>query len=319
MGFKVIEEEFGNYQIIKLMNSDTKEYVSILPDFGGMLNSMELLFNDELVPVLDDYKSAKELDDTLDSSFKGSNLFPFPNRIDSGKYTFEGKDYQLFVNFPDEDNAIHGLVFKQKFDVVDKEEDHNRATLTLQYSPNTDVQGYPFKYRVLFKYSFSAVSGLEITTEVENIDSCNIPIGLGWHPYIKLKSAVDNISFQFPGEESYEVNSKMIPTGKAIPYSEYNSAKVIGSDSFDTCFKVSTLKDKAEIILEDPLLEGGLKIWQETGKNKFNYLQVYTPDHRENIAIEPMTCMPDALNNKKGLIVSTPGELLTLSWGIQKK
>lgn len=319
MGFKIIEEKIGNYQIIKLMNSDTKEYVSILPDFGGMLNSMELLFDGELVSVLDDYKSAKELDDTLESSFKGSNLFPFPNRIDSGKYTFEGKEYQLFINFPQEDNAIHGLVFKQKFDIVSKNETSDKATLVLQYIPSSEVQGYPFKYKVSFTYTFSNISGLVITTKVENTDSCNIPIGHGWHPYIKLKSKVNDISFQFPGEESYEVNSKMIPTGTSIPYSEYNQSKIIGNDSFDTCFKVSSAKDKAEITLVDPLLKGGLHIWQETGINKFNYLQVYTPDNRETIAIEPMTCMPDALNNNNGLIGLVPGQLFSVSWGMQKK
>ena len=36
-------------------------------------------------------------------------LFPFPNRIRDGQFTFDGRDYQLPINGPNGKNAIHGF------------------------------------------------------------------------------------------------------------------------------------------------------------------------------------------------------------------
>ena len=64
-------------------------------------------------------------------------------------------------------------------------------------------------------------------------------------------------------------------------------------------------------------MDFGFTIWQETGKYKYNFLQVYTPPHRKSIAIEPMTCAPDAFNNKDGLIVLGPFESFYAVCGIK--
>jgi aldose 1-epimerase len=41
------------------------------------------------------------------------------------------------------------------------------------------------------------------------------------------------------------------------------------------------------------------------------------PDRRRRgLAIEPMTCAPDAFNSGEGLIVLAPGESLIERWGI---
>src|SRR5438067_7438461 len=37
-------------------------------------------------------------------------LFPFPNRVRGGRYTFEGRSYELDINEPARGNHIHGLV-----------------------------------------------------------------------------------------------------------------------------------------------------------------------------------------------------------------
>ncbi len=319
MRFKVIEEKFGKQQLIKLMDSDTKEYVSILPESGGMLNSLVLSLNDDkLISVLDGYKTEEELIETLESSFKGSNLFPFPNRINSGKYLFNDKEYQLFVNFPHEDNAIHGLIFKSRFIVSEKNESDTQSRVVLVYVPENEKQGYPFNYKLNIEYIFSATDGLTISTTVENTDSIEMPIGHGWHPYLKLQSKVDELSFEFPSSKSFEVNDKMIPTGVSNNYTEYNNLSRIGNDTFDTCFSLKIDSSIAKIKLHDPKLNAGIVLWQETGNNKYNFLQVYTPEHRNTIAIEPMTCMPNAFNNKQGLIILKPGDNVKLNCGITK-
>ncbi len=316
MRFKVLREKFGNQDLIKLLDSETNEYVSILPETGGMLNSLSLLVGNGLISVLDDYPTEEELVKTLDSSFKGSNLFPFPNRIDKGQYLFNENLYQLFVNFPHEDNAIHGLIFKTKFTVKEKYESDDRASLTLEYSPMESAQGFPFQYIITVEYILDRKHGLILNTTVKNTGTDEMPLGHGWHPYIKLLSKVDELQFEFASDKSFEVNEKMIPTGISTPFNEFSTLRTIGSSEFDTCFSIESKQEIAKTFVFDPAINSGITLWQETGKNKYNFLQVYTPEHRETIAIEPMTCLPNALNNKKGLILLKPGETANFQCGI---
>ena len=53
----------------------------------------------------------------------------------------------------------------------------------------------------------------------------------------------------------------------------------------------------------------------------FGWVQVFTPggfpDRGRAVAVEPMTCPPDALNSGLGLITVAPGESWTGSWGLR--
>jgi aldose 1-epimerase len=53
----------------------------------------------------------------------------------------------------------------------------------------------------------------------------------------------------------------------------------------------------------------------------FRFVQVYTLDEltdgQPGIAVEPMTCAPNAFNSGDGLVVLEPGGRWDGSWGIQ--
>jgi aldose 1-epimerase len=278
---------------------------------------MELLFNGQLVSVLDSYTSEKELLDTLNNSFKGSNLFPFPNRIDSGKFKFNGKEHKLPINFPQENNAIHGLIYNKKFKIICESVSNESASLELGYSSLGELEGYPYKFDLRVTYTF-AENGTEIRTSYKNSDEKHLPAGNGWHPYFALVDNVDELHFSFPSSNLYEVNNRMLPTGVTSDYIEFNEPAKINTANFDTCFFLTKEEGIAKTKLINKSKNSGLTIWQETGKNKFNFLQVYTPPHRKSIAIEPMTCLPNAFNNKNGYSILSPGEELSVSWGIAK-
>ena len=46
-----------------------------------------------------------------------------------------------------------------------------------------------------------------------------------------------------------------------------------------------------------------LNIWQESSRNKYNYLVLYTPPDRKSIAIEPITSNIDSFNSKEDVII----------------
>jgi aldose 1-epimerase len=63
---------------------------------------------------------------------------------------------------------------------------------------------------------------------------------------------------------------------------------------------------------------GGAQLWFD---ETYRYLQVFTPEDLVGgtpaVAIEPMTCAPDAFNSGHGLIVLAPGQSWSGSWGVQ--
>ena len=63
--------------------------------------------------------------------------------------------------------------------------------------------------------------------------------------------------------------------------------------------------------------KGSIRYWQETGPQKFNYMQVFMPPYGTSIALEPMTCNIDAFNNGDGLTNLAPGETLRAKAGVQ--
>ena len=64
----------------------------------------------------------------------------------------------------------------------------------------------------------------------------------------------------------------------------------------------------------------GVALWADPG---FGYLMVYTGDtlaelsrRRQAVAIEPMTCPPNALRTGKDLLVLQPGHEWSGRWGL---
>ncbi len=316
--FYITGEDFGSYSLYKLHDDKTREYVSIIPTLGGSINNLALRLNGRLVDVIDGYNSEDDIKKNLQTSFKGSNLFPFPNRIEGGKYKFKEQNYQLECNFQQENNAIHGLVFNQPFEVIAKEDGDIGCTLVLRYLTSEEKSGYPFINMIEIDYKWTEENQFECTTKITNLSDNSMPVGHGWHPYFMAGNVVvDNLHIQFPSQVILEVNEKGIPTGKQSEYQKFNSLSQLKNTKFDSCFLLKTDTGKADIIIENNKDNFKYNIWQETGIQKYNYLQVYTPPSRKSIAFEPMTCSPNAFNNGNGLIILAPHERIALSWGVK--
>jgi aldose 1-epimerase len=89
-----------------------------------------------------------------------------------------------------------------------------------------------------------------------------------------------------------------------LPIVNFNSPEIFGNTFLDNCFLVND-NDKPACILTNT--KTGLRLIINPGKS-YPYLQVYTPDHRNSIAIENLSAVPDAFNNKIGLTILNAGE-----------
>lgn len=119
-------------------------------------------------------------EDAMCRSARGQVLVPWPNRIEDGRYVFDGETYQLPLDQPPV--AMHGLVRWQSWRAVVRAEDRVELEHVLHPSP-----GYPFSLRVRVDYSLDA-DGLTVHTTAENVGDHALPLGVGHHPYIARRA-----------------------------------------------------------------------------------------------------------------------------------
>lgn len=314
--FKVIESSFGRYASHQLKNVETGEYVEIITEFGGMLNGFFIKNADDLVPILQGYKNEEELHKLFYSTFRGTKLSPFPNRIKGGSYSYNGTTFQMDINFPHEGNAIHGLVLSEPFKVSDSTEGEKGASITLSYAYQGKRQGYPFYYTIELEYVFEEQNILTTTTRIKNNDTKPIPMGDGWHPYFMTGSKADELLVQFPSKKVVRVDDALIPVGDFDKNELFRVPEAVGDRFIDNTFLVDDGHGFVESHLIDKKNAIRIKLWQETGEKKYKYLHVFTPPHRESLAMEPVTCPANAFNNKQDLFILHPNETHVLTWKI---
>ena len=267
-------------------------------------------------PVIDGFGP-----DEWSHSGRGQVLAPWPNRLADGRYEFHGVRAQAALDEPERHNAIHGLVRWLPWTLQTRHQ--NQLSLRLQLHPSP---GYPFSLLLEMEYHVGR-DGLVVTTTAHSTDNGPAPFGLGFHPYLAAgPETVDGAILHLPAHHTLDLDDRGLPTGDltAVEGTErdFTTARFIGPTVLDTAF--TTLDRDAEgrawASLDVPGGDIGASLWADAG---FGYLMVYTGDtlgevarRRRAVAIEPMTCPPNALRTGKDLRVLEPGQGWSASWGI---
>lgn len=258
-------------------------------------------------------------EDAMCSGGRGTTLAPWPNRLRDGHYRFDSKDQQLPLSEVAHHNAIHGLVRWRPWTVLAGPDEALSIEVVLLPQP-----GYPFSLRVRNDYRLDA-AGLTVTTTATNIGDAQLPYGLGFHPYLTVGSAlVDADLVTIPAQTWLRVDGRGLPTGSAPVQGsgyDYREPRLIGEHVLDTAYTdlLRNANGRAAVTLAAADGSRSVSLWMD---ETFPYLQVFTgdtlpgPDRRRGLAVEPMTCGPDAFNTGAGLVTLAPGEALTTSWGL---
>jgi len=282
-------------EFLEIKNSDNSCYANIDLMLGGSLQELKI-----------DNKSIISNKDAASyhSTFMSSILFPFSNRIRDGKYHFNDKYFELDKSKVDVHNALHGLVYDKMFRVIAQSTTSKIGEVVVCYEEHQPASGYPFKYSISLHYILKQNS-LELKVEIKNNDIHEFPFSLGWHPYFNT-SDLFNSNLKINCMRKILVNDKMIPNGEADM--DWNGDLKIEDRTFDDCFIICDNRVEfktPEYHVEFVFSEGN------------NYLQLYTPNSRTSIAIEPQTAPADSFNNKIGLQTLRPNEIYGLSWKIK--
>lgn len=170
---------------------------------------------------------------------QGDVLIPFPGRVANGRYSFDGRPFQLDCNDKEGPNAIHGFVRSLPWHV--REALANKVTCEIRLDVETyAARGYPFSLDIAVTYELDA-QGLSCAFIVENVGDRAAPVGVGFHPYFTVgTSLIDEAEAQIPAASYLEFNERLAPTG-TIPDVEgtgwdYRRFRMIGRQRFNHCY-----------------------------------------------------------------------------------
>jgi aldose 1-epimerase len=263
--------------------------------------------------LLDGY----EVDEPCTSG-RGQVLMPWPNRLQDGSYEFDGRRHELPLTEPETRTAIHGLVRDAVWSVAERRP--NRVVMEHVLEPQP---GYPFSLALSIEYALSE-RGLSVRTTAENVGREACPYGSGAHPYLTVGTAtVDSAVLRVPGRTVLHSDERGIPvSAHSVDGTEYDfrRPKAIGATKLDHAFTDLQRGEDglARVELTDPRHPRGRTLWVD---ESYPYLMLFTGDPlpdvaRRSLAVEPMTCPPNAFRSGEALIRLEPGQSVTSAWGI---
>jgi aldose 1-epimerase len=263
--------------------------------------------------VLDGFEA-----DEVCAGGRGQVLMPWPNRIADGRYDLAGQVYELPIDERALGHAIHGLVRWAEWRVEDHAADRMRFRHRLSPRP-----GYPFPLDLTVEYRVSP-AGLAVTYAATNLGSVPCPFGAGQHPYFAFTgTTVDAVELHVVAETWLEVDARSIPKARrpvAGSDVDFRSGRVIGAQKLDHAF--TDLQRDGDGVARVVLRHGGEQIRIDLDRS-FEYVQVFTGDtlsdrsrRRQGVAVEPMTCAPDAFNSGQGLRMLAPQESFRAQWSV---
>ena len=258
--------------------------------------------------------------DELPPGGAGQLLAPWPNRIDGGRYSLAGADHQLDLSEPANGNAIHGLTRWMPWAAVR----HDAETVLLRTSV-LGRAGYPFCLEIDAEYQLSEDRGLRVSITARNTGSRPAPYGTGSHPYLNAGlPTVDECTLSLPVARWLPADARGIPAGEARDVAgtdaDFRTVRPIGDVRLDHALTALTRDEQGRAWARLASGRAQVSLWAGQG---YHWLQVFTGDtldatrRRRALAVEPMTCPPNAFATGTDLIILDPGSSVTHVWGIE--
>ncbi|WP_223694020.1 aldose 1-epimerase family protein [Leifsonia poae] len=261
--------------------------------------------------------------DEVRPAYRGATLAPWPNRVVDGRYAFAGAEQQLPLTEPGRGHALHGLAVWLDFEAVDQ----SASSVTLLATIEAQA-GYPHRVDVFVEYTLDE-SGLHTTVTATNTGPDAAPWGTGPHPYLVAgPGRVDDWTLRLPAATVLTVTAeRLIPVAAFAVDTDPNRAfdfrepRAIGDTFIDHAFTDLTRDESgtASVVLTSADGSGVEMAWDAACP----WVQVHTADtdddatNRIGLAVEPMTCPPDAFNSHVDLVVLEPGASSSAGWTIR--
>jgi len=301
MPFRAETHDRGGNKVYTLHDDATGASASILPSYGFNLFDLRLPLAGEVRPVL--VAADNFAEKPGHPAGNGTPiLFPFPNRIRDGRFTFDGRQFQLpATNGP---NAIHGFAMEASWDVVEHQASAHEAFLVGRYqiSKHSPDKRALWPTDAVLQIRF-ALAGrrLSMSVTISNPTADDLPYGFGIHPYFRLPFSpggdLAKTRVILPATKFW-VLKDFLPTGEIRPVDDRLDFRAgqprAGLKLDDVLTGVEFVENRGAARLADVAKGAEFHLTFDDG---FRELVVYTPPNRPDvIAVEPYTQTTDAIN-----------------------
>ena len=315
------EAKLGNYENEQAVFLKYGKYSAIaLPGIGG-----------NLISFRDDDRGFRFIREPEGSEWAGfverpwvhgiPVLYP-PNRYDAGTFEFDGRTYRFPVNEPATGNHLHGFVYSSKWELVEYGSSEEKSFATVRLRFDETEPGYAhFPHRATLTQTFTLTdAGLSHRFDATNDGDEAIPFMLGFHTTVNAPfapgSRVEDLECGLSIGERWELNERMLPTGRRLPLNEGEQLLRDGKgnpyfESMDNHYTASAVNGSNAMTLYDR--RAGVRFVYEAGDAYKHWMVYNAAAGGEFFCPEPQTGMVNAPNaglpaDQTGLIRLEPGQ-----------
>lgn len=320
-GLIIHEAKEGTYQGEQAIVLKYGAYSAILlPRLGG-----------NLVAFRDDEKGWRFLREPSEEEFAdfakspkvhGIPVLVPPNRYDGGRFAWNGRQYEFPVNEPETGNHLHGFAADTEWTVTGFGSDESKSWVQVKLAFD---KTHPFHRHFPHKFSLTltyVLSGDGLTQKVEAVNEGRdaMPFMLGFHTAVNAPfapgSTRDDIAVRVTIGERWELDGRMLPTGRKLALSEGEARMAAGEgdpyfEDLDNHYTAAPQggRNFAEIADRKAgvrfVYDAGLKyrhwmIWNNKSNGRF-----FCPEPQTNMVNAPNVNLPA---EETGVITLKPGE-----------
>ena len=202
-------------------------------------------------------------------------LVPFSNRIANGRLDVGGQEIVLKPNWPGQRHPMHGDGWTHSWTV--EREDSRSAELAYEHEGR---EGWPFRYRARQTFRLGE-DGLVVALSIENLESREVPAGLGLHPFF-AREADTELACRVGGV--WRADAEALPVDRVAVPPEWDFAvsRPVDGVVLDNCF--DGWDGRATI--RWPRQASGLVL---EATQPFRHLVIYVPKGRPYFCVEPVS------------------------------
>lgn len=245
-------------------------------------------------------------------------LFP-PNRTRFARFEFQGRVYQLEINWENKHNN-HGFLVSHPWKVASTMQIGNNQSITSTFAtvdfPDV-LRQYPHDLLFSMTYELNR-STLTQKVSITNRGTVTAPVGFGLHPWFCIDHEPEKWMIKLPVSYEWELDSELMPTGRLMnlgPYEALTKGINLQGIEMEKLFSIGDLPHTAVLSRKD------YEIRIQTSQ-LYKYWLIYTMGRaNEIISIEPYTWVTNAPNlplppKLTGIIALQFGETIDLKMTI---
>lgn len=292
-----------------VLHDPTSQATAVVTEVGATLRAFSVAGRDVIVPFGEH---------EICPAGHGGILAPWPNRLEDGRYTWDGTDYQVPITEVDRRTALHGLVHWERWGIV--EATTNQVILGIDTVP---IGGYPWQLELLATYTLAGTT-LTIEVDATNASDTAAPYGIGFHPWLSPgPGSLDEATLRLDATRWVATDERLLPTQVLdIPERfDFRAPRPLGATDLDDAFLGVTRDDDG---LAWVRLTGSdartSAVWMDETMDAW---QLCTGDHigaldyrRRGLAAEPQSCIANAFRSGERLHRLEPGATASVRWGL---